>query len=72
VVYGGTSLIGFLLLPVLMAALNLFVSPLDAVPYLAGAILTAGTVVVSFFGHKRYTFAQTPSPQVDRVTGRDG
>lgn len=61
VVYGSTSLVGFILLPLLMAALNLFVTPRTAVPYLAGAILTAGTVVVSFFGHKQYTFAQNPS-----------
>ena len=68
VVYGGTSLVGFILLPLVMAVLNLFVTPRTAVPYLAGAILTAGTVVVSFFGHKRYTFAQNstlePEPDV--------
>ena len=58
VVYGSTSLIGFVLLPVLMAALKTLGVPRSTVPYLAGAILTAGTVVVSFFGHKRYTFAQ--------------
>jgi putative flippase GtrA len=60
VVYGGTSLAGFLLLPVLMTVLNLVVGPRAAVPYVAGGVLTAGTVVVSFFGHKRYTFAQSP------------
>ena len=58
VVYGGTSLAGFVLLPLLMFVLNQLGCPRPAVPYLAGAILTAGTVVVSFFGHKRYTFAQ--------------
>ena len=58
VVYGGTSVAGFVLLPILMTVLNCFVTPLTAVPYLAGGILMAGTVVVSFFGHKRYTFAQ--------------
>ena len=53
VVYGSTWLVGFLLLPLLIAALDLFVSPAAAVPYLAGAILQAGTVIVTFFGHKR-------------------
>ena len=53
VVYSSTSLVGFLLLPVLIAALNHVVAPQAHVPYLAGAILTAGTVVVSFFGHKK-------------------
>lgn len=63
VVYGSTSLIGLVLLPIVMAVLNLFVTPRAAVPYLAGALLTGGTVVVSFFGHKRYTFAQTSPPE---------
>jgi hypothetical protein len=58
VVYGSTSLVGFVLLPLLMAALNPFVTSRAAVPYLAGAVLSAGMVVVSFFGHKQYTFAQ--------------
>ena len=57
-VYGTTFCAGLVLLPLLMAALNLFVTPRTAVPYVAGAILTAGTVVVSFFGHKQFTFAQ--------------
>lgn len=60
VVYGGTSLMGLVLLPVLMAALHPLVSPKEAVPYLAGGLLTAGTVVVGFFGHKRYTFMRPP------------
>ena len=37
VVYGGTSLVGFVLLPLVMAALNLFITPRSAVPYLAGS-----------------------------------
>ncbi len=57
-VYGTTFCAGLVLLPLLITGLNLFVTPRTAVPYLAGAILTAGTVMVSFFGHKQYTFAQ--------------
>ena len=57
-VYGATFCAGLVLLPLLIAALNPFFTPRTAVPYLAGAILTAGKVVVSFFGHKQYTFAQ--------------
>lgn len=75
VVYGTTSLISFVLLPVLMVALKTFGTPRSAVPYLAGLILTAGTVVVSFFGHKRYTFAQNPTvapePKVACETSAD-
>ena len=65
VVYGGTSLVGFVLLPIVMAVLNLFVTQRTAVPYLAGALLTVGTVVVSFFGHRRYTFARSSPPEPD-------
>ncbi len=72
VVYGGTSLVGFILLPLVMAALNLFVTPRAAVPYLAGAILTAGTVVISFFGHKQYTFAQSTIDDSDREIDGSG
>ena len=57
-VHGGTSLVGFVLLLVIMFVLNQFITRQAAVPYLAGAILTAGTVVVSFFGHSKFTFAQ--------------
>lgn len=57
VVYGTTNLIGLGLLPILVYLLKwLGVRELYS-PYIAGAILTAGTVVVSFFGHKNFTFA---------------
>jgi putative flippase GtrA len=72
VVYGSTWLASFLVLPLVMRGLNLFVTPRAAVPYLAGAILTAGTVVVSFFGHKQYTFAQMGPPQVEPAAQREG
>lgn len=77
VVYSGAWLVSFPLLPVLIAALNHVVGPQAYVPYLAGAILTAGTVVVSFFGHKKFTFAQAtidyPQPRepLHATAGRD-
>jgi len=58
VVYGSTALLGVLILPLIMAALKLLTIPDNALAYPAAAILTAGTVVASFFGHKRYTFSQ--------------
>ena len=58
VVYGTSTVVNLLLLPVLVAVLNdLCVRRRVYSPYIAGAILTAGTVVVSFFGHQQYTFA---------------
>ncbi|CAK0762309.1 putative flippase GtrA [Gammaproteobacteria bacterium] len=57
VVYGGTLLMSLILLPLLMAVLKQFVTSHQLVPYLAGAMLMAGSVVVNFFGHKHYTFA---------------
>jgi putative flippase GtrA len=63
-VYGTTYLISLGLLPILVIVLNLIVEPQKS-PYIAGALLTAGTVVVSFFGHKQYTFGQTTSSESD-------
>jgi putative flippase GtrA len=65
VVYGTAFLIGLALLPVLMMLLNAMLVPRDSVPYIAGAILTAGTVLVSFVGHRQFSFAtknNTESP----------
>ncbi len=63
VVYGTSSVVNLALLPVLVAVLNLYVSPQVYSPYIAGAILTCGTVVASFIGHQQYTFAQKPLPE---------
>ena len=59
VVYGTTFLVSFSLLPVLVFLLNLMMDRAYS-PYVAGAILTAGNVVLSFFGHQRYTFGRKP------------
>jgi len=56
VVYGGTLLINLTLLPLLMAVLKRVTTSQQLVPYLAGAMLMVGAVVVNFFGHKYYTF----------------
>ena len=64
VVYGTSTLVNLALLPVLVAVLNRFLRRPEYAPYIAGAILTAGTVVVSFFGHKRYSFATKSLPTV--------
>lgn len=62
VVYGTANIVNLMLLPLLVAILNLFVRPQGYSPYIAGAVLTAVTVVVSFFGHQQYTFAQPRTP----------
>jgi putative flippase GtrA len=64
VVYGTTTLVNLALLPLLVAALDVFVRPQSYAPYVAGAILTVGTVVASFFGHKRYSFAPKGVPEI--------
>jgi putative flippase GtrA len=64
-VYGTAFLVNLALLPILVYLLNLVVRPRTCVPYLAGAILTAGTVVLSFVGHRQFSFAKkdpTKSP----------
>lgn len=68
VVYGTATLVNLTLLPVLVTILNLFVRPPEYAPYLAGAVLTVGTVVASFIGHRRYSFA----PQITSHAGGGG
>jgi putative flippase GtrA len=55
-VYSGVGLFGVAVLPVLVFLIRQ-ISPLYAsAPYLAGAILAGLAVVVSFAGHKNFTF----------------
>jgi putative flippase GtrA len=56
-VYAASFLINFALLPVLVAAFHATLGPQGYVPYLAGAVLIAGSTVLSFFGHKHFSFA---------------
>lgn len=62
VVYGGSSLIGIVLLPVFVFALR-HLTRFDATaPYIAGAALMGLNILASFLGHKNFSFA----------TGRSG
>ncbi len=61
VVYGTSTIINLILLPIVVTILNQFVDPPSYSPYIAGALLTVGTVIASFFGHQQYTFAQGPT-----------
>ena len=55
-VYSGGMLISFVTLPGLVIALRRWFGFDRSAPYLAGALLTGVTVVVSFFGHKHISF----------------
>jgi putative flippase GtrA len=55
-VYGGSLLISFITLPSLVIALRKWFGYDRGAPYLAGAILTGITVIISFFGHKHISF----------------
>ena len=57
VVYGGAAAVNLVLLPFLVSALNFFLRDPSYSPYIAGAILTAVTVLFSFVGHKHYSFS---------------
>jgi putative flippase GtrA len=56
-VYGGSSLIGILLLPVFVFALRHLTRLDSSAPYIAGAALTGLATVASFLGHKKFSFA---------------
>lgn len=55
-VYGASALINLALLPVLVTALGFLLARREYAPYVAGALLTCGTVVFSFFGHQKFSF----------------
>jgi len=55
-VYGSSALIGLVGLPILVPILRHVLHRPDRAPYIAGALLTIGTVVFSFLGHKNFSF----------------
>ncbi len=56
VVYGASAALNLVLLPFLVAGLNLITAEKVYAPYIAGALLTVVTVLVSFFGHRNFSF----------------
>jgi len=61
VVYSGGMVASVVFLPVFVFLLRHFLNLGRYSPYVAGAILTALTVVASFLGHKHYSFAASRS-----------
>jgi len=55
-VYGGNILFGLALLPIMVYVLRHHFGLQRQAPYIAGALLTGFTVLVSFFGHKHFSF----------------
>lgn len=59
-VYGSGIALGLIVLPILVFLIRHNTRFDTQAPYIAGAILTAFTVLYSFFGHKHFSF-RTPS-----------
>jgi putative flippase GtrA len=57
-VYSSGIAVGTLCLPALVQALRYGAGLGRSAPYIAGAMLTGLGVIVSFFGHKRFTFRE--------------
>lgn len=55
-VYGSNALVGLAILPVLVYTIRHYSHWQREAPYIAGALLTGLTVIVSFFGHKHFSF----------------
>lgn len=55
-VYGTTALLGLLGLPILVPILRARLGHPERASYLAGAIMTLFTVIVSFFAHRNISF----------------
>ncbi len=61
-VYGSNILFGLAILPLLVYGIRHTTHWQHQAPYVAGALLTAVTVLVSFFGHKHFSFKASPPP----------
>ena len=55
-VYSGSMLVSFLTLPLLVYFFKSVLGYPRQAPYLAGALLTGVTAILSFFGHKHISF----------------
>lgn len=58
-VYSGTMLVSFLTLPLLVYFFKSVLGYSRQAPYLAGAVLTGVTAILSFFGHKHISFRKS-------------
>src|SRR5512138_3420186 len=58
-VYSGSMIIGLILLPVLVYLIRRYTVYHIGAPYIAGALLTGISVVMSFFGHKYFSFRKS-------------
>lgn len=72
VVYAGTTLLGFVLLPVLVYLAERWLGPAWA-PYAAQAVLVPVGTLAGFFGHRRFSFGGLePRPVVEAPRPRGG
>ena len=60
VVYSGSIALGLALLPPTVLAVGAVTGNPRSAPYIAGALLMAAQVVLSFFGHKNFSFKAVP------------
>jgi putative flippase GtrA len=66
-VYSGGMATGAVLLPIVVLALRLLTPFKSSAPYVAGALLLIVNVVLSFIGHKKFSFAAGPDAPPDPV-----
>lgn len=73
-IYSGSILLGLALLPPSVFVVAYLTDKPHAAPYIAGALLLATQVILSFFGHKMFTFrngvAAATSIEYDNSRGR--
>lgn len=63
-VYGGSILVGLALLPPTVFLVNLATGDRRSAPYIAGALLLGVQIILSFLGHKNFSF------RTDQPAGR--
>lgn len=70
-VYGSSMLFSLIMLPPLTLLLRRWFGPTQTASNLAAAILTAVTVVASYFGHKHFSFRR-PQSAIDAALDHGG
>lgn len=62
IVYSGGILMGLALLPMIVFVVSYTSGNPGKAPYIAGALLLGVQVILSFFGHKNFSFNNKPVP----------
>lgn len=71
-VYSGSIILGLALLPPLVLAVKYATGNPGAAPYIAGALVTGAQVILSFLGHRKFSFRERQRQSAADAVGTHG